>query len=45
MPTIEFIRFTHFTARQSERYTAPHNGLYVVEEGALAAPQPTGVQL
>ena len=37
MPNIEIIRFNHFTARKSERYTATHNGLYVVEEGSLAA--------
>ncbi|EAS75858.1 putative AraC-type regulatory protein, partial [Vibrio alginolyticus 12G01] len=31
MPNIEIIRFNHFTARKSERYTATHNGLYIVE--------------
>lgn len=44
MPNIEIIRFNHFTARKSERYTATHNGLYVVEEGALVVHQPNGEQ-
>ncbi|MCZ0921959.1 AraC family transcriptional regulator [Vibrio diabolicus] len=44
MPNIEIIRFNHFTARKSERYTATHNGLYVVEEGALLVHQPNGEQ-
>lgn len=44
MPNIEIIRFSHFTARKSERYTATHNGLYVVEEGALVVHQPNGEQ-
>lgn len=44
MPNIEIIRFNHFTARKSERYTATHNGLYVVEEGALVIHQPNGEQ-
>ncbi|GLR05827.1 MULTISPECIES: helix-turn-helix transcriptional regulator [Vibrio] len=44
MPNIEIIRFNHFTARKSERYTATHNGLYVVEEGTLVINQPSGEQ-
>ncbi|EJA7359012.1 helix-turn-helix transcriptional regulator [Vibrio alginolyticus] len=44
MPNIEIIRFNHFTARKSERYTATHNGLYIVEEGALLVHQPNGEQ-
>ncbi len=45
MPNIEIIRFNHFTARKSERYTATHNGLYVVEEGSLIINQPSGEQI
>ncbi|MGR5108246.1 helix-turn-helix transcriptional regulator [Vibrio jasicida] len=44
MPNIEIIRFNHFTARKSERYTATHNGLYVVKEGTLVINQPSGEQ-
>ncbi len=45
MPNIEIIRFNHFTARKSERYTATHNGLYVVEEGSLIINQPSGERI
>ncbi|MGR5238093.1 helix-turn-helix transcriptional regulator [Vibrio alfacsensis] len=44
MLNIEIIRFNHFTARKSERYTATHNGLYIVEEGTLTINQPNGEQ-
>lgn len=42
MLNIEIIHFNHFTARKSERYTATHNGLYIVEEGSLTIKQPSG---
>lgn len=44
MLNIEIVHFNHFTARKSERYTATHNGLYIVEEGSLTINQPSGEQ-
>ncbi|EDP60616.1 AraC family transcriptional regulator [Vibrio sp. AND4] len=45
MPNIEIMRFNHFAARKSERYTATHNGLYIVEEGSLIISQPCGEKI
>ena len=45
MPNIQILRFNHFTARKSERYTTPHNGLYIVEEGSLLVHQPDGQEM
>ena len=45
MPDIDLLRFHRFTARKTERYSATHNGIYLVEGGRVILRQPQGEEI